>query len=136
MTVRRIISMRVITKAKPRGGDERVGFFMTRQMGCGWIFGWRECDDTATRYAQSKKHGRGGNSNENFGEGGVFGRVVEGGISNIEHRTLNIERRKKKKEKKGFGFTAETRRSLGNAKFFEVKRNAEGSEVAEGDAEK
>jgi hypothetical protein len=46
---------------------------------------------------------------------------------NIEHRTSKGE--------KGFGFTAETRRSLRDAKFFEVKRNAEGSEVAEGDAE-
>jgi hypothetical protein len=35
----------------------------------------------------------------------------------------------------GFGFTAETQRSLRDAKFFEVKRNAEGSEVAEEDAE-
>jgi hypothetical protein len=35
----------------------------------------------------------------------------------------------------GIGFTAETQSEVRDAKFFEVKRNAEGSEVAEGDAE-
>jgi hypothetical protein len=34
-----------------------------------------------------------------------------------------------------YGFTAKARRSLRHAEFFRVKRNAEGSEVAEGDAE-
>jgi hypothetical protein len=58
-TVRMIISKSVMTKAKPRGGEARVGVFMAWWMGCSWIFASR-VDFFARRSGMHKVKSTGG----------------------------------------------------------------------------